>query len=75
MLRRIGLAALGLLGGLLGGIIVQDLIAPLLITGTGEASHVGRILLPLLIPACGAAGAVTAALVDARTTRTSRRRD
>lgn len=73
VLRRIGMAALGLLGGLLGGIVVQDLIAPLLITGAGEVSLLGLILLPLLIPLCGAAGAVIAVLVDARTM--SRHRD
>lgn len=73
MLRRIGLAMLGLIGGLLGGIVVQDLIAPLLLTGGGEVSLVGRILLPLLIPMCAVAGAVIAVLLDAR--GTSRHRD
>lgn len=73
MLRRIGLAMLGLIGGLLGGIVVQDLIAPLLLTGGGEVSLVGRILLTLLIPMCVVAGAVIAVLVDAR--GTSRHRD
>ena len=66
VLRRLGLAALGLIGGLLGGIVVQDLIAPLLITGAGEVSLLGLILLPLLIPVCGAAGAVIAVLLDWR---------
>lgn len=70
VLRRLGLAALGLLGGLLGGIVVQDLVAPLLVTENGEVSVLGLILLPLLIPVCGAAGAVIAVLLDTRATST-----
>lgn len=68
-IRCIGLAILGLVGGLLAGIVVQDLIAPLLITGTGEVSTVGLVLLPLLIPVCGAVGAVIAVLLNIRARR------
>lgn len=68
-MRRVGLGILGLTGGLLAGIVVQDLIAPLLITGTGEVSIVGMVLLPLLIPVCGAVGAVIAVLLHGRARR------
>lgn len=67
--RRLGLGLLGLLGGLLAGIVIQDLIAPLLITGSGEVSLLGLLVLPLLLPVCGVAGAVVAVLLDLRARR------
>ena len=66
VLRRFGIAVLGLIGGLLAGIVIQDLITPLLITGSGEVSILGLLVLPLLLPVCGVAGVVIAVLLEMR---------
>lgn len=69
VVRRLGVGILGLLGGLLAGIVGQDLLAPLLITGSGDVSALGLVVLPLLLPVCGVAGAVVAVLLDLRARR------
>lgn len=66
LVRRLGLGLLGLIGGLLAGIVLQDVLAPLLVTGPGRVTTAGRILLPVLLPICGAGGAVLAVLLDRR---------
>lgn len=69
ILRRIGVALLGLIGGVLAGILVQDLLARLLITAAGDVTVLGLVVLPLLIPVCGVLGAILAVLLAARRSR------
>lgn len=64
--RTAGIGALGLLGGVLLGVIVQDLLAVILIrTGTPVLGLVFVVLIPLF----AVLGLVTAILIDNRTNR------
>ncbi|GAA1547449.1 uncharacterized membrane protein YcjF (UPF0283 family) [Microbacterium ginsengiterrae] len=64
--RTAGIGALGLLGGVLLGVIVQDLLAVIFIrTGTPVLGLVFAVLIPLF----AVLGVVTAILIDNRTNR------
>ncbi|MFC5319240.1 MULTISPECIES: hypothetical protein [Brachybacterium] len=56
MMRHLGLTLLGLIGGLLAGVVLQDVLAPVLVSG-GEVNALGLVLLPVLLPISGLAGA------------------
>lgn len=62
-LRALGTAALGLVGGLLAGVILQDLVARLVMRLGGDL----RVTAPVLA-VCGAAGIVVAVLASRRST-------
>lgn len=64
-MRAIGIGILGLIGGLLLSVILQDLLAPLLTDGAGSASILGK-LLGTMMPAFAIAGAALAIWIDRR---------
>jgi hypothetical protein len=64
-MRRIGIGSLGLIGGLLLAIVVQDVLARILDQGDGAPSSAGMILGSLL-PVFGLLGAVLALWLDRR---------
>ena len=68
-MRRVGMGILGLIGGLLAGIVIQDVLAEALVAGSGEVSTAGLVIIPVLLPLCGVAGAVIAVLADLRRER------
>ncbi|GAA1487880.1 hypothetical protein GCM10009626_06260 [Brachybacterium sacelli] len=65
------MALLGLLGGLLVGIVLQDVLAPLLVRG-GEVSALGLAVLPLLLPLSALVGAALAVVPSLRRARRRR---
>ena len=72
-MRAIGIGILGLIGGLLLAVILQDLLAPLLIDDTGSASILGK-LLGTMMPAFGIVGTGLAIWIDRRRRRNVRDR-
>ncbi|MGP9538027.1 hypothetical protein ACT3SP_08445 [Brachybacterium sp. AOP43-C2-M15] len=48
-MRHVGMTLLGLLGGLLAGVVLQDVLAQALIAD-GKVTTLGLVLLPLLLP-------------------------
>ena len=75
-MRTVGIAVLGLVGGVLLAIIIQDLLARALVGGTGgdAALTLGPIQAALL-PALGIAGAGLAVGVDRRQRTSGHQRD
>lgn len=67
-MRAIGIGFLGLIGGLLFAIVVQDILAPLLIYRPGSPSPLWLIL-GASMPAFGIAGAGLAIWIDRRRKR------
>ncbi|WP_007024780.1 hypothetical protein [Saccharomonospora iraqiensis] len=68
-MRTVGIGALGIIGGLLLAITLQDILAHALADTEGTPSTVGRIL-GSLKPALGLLGAVLAVRLDRRHHRT-----
>ncbi|WP_114854444.1 hypothetical protein [Brachybacterium sp. YJGR34] len=64
-MRHVGMTLLGLLGGLLAGIVLQDLLAGVFVHG-GEVTTPGLVVLPVLLPLCGIVGAVIALVASLR---------
>lgn len=71
--RSVGIGALGLIGGFLAAIILQDLIGVALLSGGGGLPLAGALLIASLIPALSIIGAVVALVVD-RSVRRGRER-
>lgn len=63
--RRAGVGALGVVGGVLLALIVQDLLATALVRN-GTLTHGLALVLGSLMPVFAVLGAVTAVLIDAR---------
>lgn len=69
-MRTIGIAALGLVGGVLLGLIVQDVLARLLLDdGVFPDSLPLALLVGFLTPALAVVGIVVALVLDARRAR------
>lgn len=64
-MRAVGIGALGLIGGLLLGIVLQDVLAQALIDAPGRPSTLGR-LLGAFLPGFAVLGAVAAVWLDRR---------
>lgn len=62
---KLGTAALGLIGGLLLALVVQDLLATAWVQG-GTIPQALAVVLGLLMPVLGVLGAVLALLLDSR---------
>jgi hypothetical protein len=70
--RSVGVAALGLLGGFLAAVVLQDIIGVALIRGAdGTVPVGGALLIASLIPLLSAIGLAVALLID----RAARRRE
>ena len=71
-MRTVGIALLGLVGGLLFAIVVQDVLARILL-GNGPQSQAGMVEVALgsLLPGCAVLGPVVALLLDRRQQRSS----
>lgn len=69
-MRTIGIAALGLAGGILAGLVVQDVLARLLLDdGVFPNSLPLALLVGFLTPAAAVTGVVLALLLDRRRAR------
>ena len=64
-MRTVGVGALGLLGGVLLALVVQDVLATTFLQD-GTIPRAVAIILGLLIPALGLAGLAAAILFDGR---------
>ena len=73
MMRRLGVAFLGLLGGLLTGFLLTEAIAVIAVFGVGDGQLPDSPLLALLLrsltPVLGLAGILLAFAIDSRTRR------
>lgn len=67
-MRHLGMALLGLIGGLLAGVVLQDVLAPLLLSG-GRVSAPALVILPVLLPASALIGAALALTLSLRSGR------
>lgn len=63
--RTVGIGGLGLVGGVLLALVVQDVLAPLLVREPGQPTGLG-MLLGLLLPALAGLGVVVAIALDRR---------
>lgn len=70
-LRAVGIACLGLIGGVLLGVVVQDVLAVLLVTAGAGPTVLGMVFGGLL-PVLAVAGAVLAVWLDRRARRRRR---
>jgi hypothetical protein len=73
MMRRLGVAVLGLLGGLLTGFVLTETVAVIVVFGVGDGQLPDSLLVVLLLrsltPVMAIAGVVLALAVDSRTRR------
>lgn len=75
-MRTVGIGALGALGGLLAGLVVQDVIATVLVSAAGRsaaATILGAVSTALLL-CCTVVGALVAAWGDRRAAEARDRR-
>jgi hypothetical protein len=63
--RSVGVGALGLVGGVLMALVVQDLLAVAFISD-GSVAPALIAVVAFLIPVCGALGTVVAVILDNR---------
>ncbi len=70
-MRKVGVAFVGLVGGLLVGFLIHEVIARIALSGGGQFpdSLALALLLGFLAPALAAVGAVVALVVDGKRTR------
>ena len=70
-MRTPGAALVGLVGGLLTGFLIQEVVARLVLSGGGQFpdSTALALFLGFVTPALAVAGAVAAPVIDARTRR------
>lgn len=70
-MRTLGVALVGLVCGLLAGLLVQEAVARLVLSGGGQFpdSTALALFLGFVTPALAVAGAVAAPVIDARTRR------
>lgn len=66
LMRSVGMGVLGLVGGLLFGIVVQDILGRLLGDPAGTPSVVVGLVFGSLLPACLVLGPVVAIWIDRR---------
>lgn len=62
-MRHVGMTLLGLVGGLLAGVVLQDVFAQALVSD-GEVTTLGAVVLPLLLPLCALLGAAVALVLS-----------
>lgn len=72
-MRKVGIGALGLVGGVLLALVVQDLLAAAFLQGGTIPIPLG-IVFGFLMPVFGVLGAVIAVLIDRRHTTRSHER-
>ena len=70
-IRTVGIGVLGLIGGLLFAIILQDVLSRALLSADGTPSALG-VILGAALPVCGLVGAALALWVDRRRGRNHR---
>lgn len=63
-MRTVGLAALGLLLGLIAGALLTSAVARPMVSGGGQISIAAGILLGAIMPVLGICGAVAAVMID-----------
>ena len=70
-MRTLGAALVGLVGGLLAGFLIQEVVARLVLSGGGQFpdSTALALFLGFVTPALAVAVAVAAPVIDARTRR------
>lgn len=71
-MRDVGIGVLGLIGGVLFAIVLQDVLSPALFHADGTPSALG-IILGVMLPILGPVGAAFAVWVDRR--RRAQQRD
>ena len=68
-MRTLGAALVGLVGGLLTGFLIQEVVARLVLSGGGQLPDSTALSLGFVTPTLAVAGAVAAPVIDARTRR------
>ena len=70
-MRPLGAALVGLVGGLLAGFLIQEVVARLVLSGGGQFpdSTALALFLGFVAPALAVAGAVAGPVIDARARR------
>lgn len=69
-MRQVGVGLLGLVGGLLAALVVQDVLSHGVVSGTGTGPPTAPLVATgLLLPAGGAAGCLLALWLDHRRRR------